>query len=193
MQDNLGFIVFGVSIITILVVATRQNLFQDVNDMITALKIGGHNIEYQLSPDRRKPLVIMDKEFGLSQLHPQFFNRFSKEDWREFWDIIYGIHPLIGFENEKLPAAERNYGIAEIQQVLIKRYPEAFSGFGEEQWKVFWKEIFGITDYKIQGSGEDEWMRKQKDRSDRRLQRKMNTDERKISTTIGSVREEIGK
>lgn len=193
MQDNLGFIVFGVSIVAILAVAIRQNLFQDINDMVTTLKIGRHNVEYQLSPDRRRPLVVTDKAFGLRQLHPAFFNSLDEEGWQEFWDIIYGIHPLITFENEKLPAAERNFNMAEIQKVLIKRYPEAFSGFNQENWKMFWKEIFGIIDYKLQIPGEDEWAQKQRERSDRRLHRKTQADNEKISETVGRVREEIGK
>lgn len=193
MQDNLGFIIFGISIVAILVVAVRGNLFQDVDDMIASIKIGGHNVEYQLSPDRRMPLLVINKEYGLRQLHPRFFNSFSKHDWLEFWDIIYGIHPLIDFENEKLPSAQRNYSTAEIQKVLLKRYPEAFSGFSIEQWKLFWKEIQGITDHKMLPTGGDEWMQKQRNKSDRRLERKMKQDNEKISATIRGVRETIGK
>ena len=141
MKDNVGFIIFGISIVAILVVAIRDNLFHNIDDMVTSLKIGKHNVEYQLSPDRRMPFVIIDKEFGLRQLHPAFFNSLSKDGWQEFWDIIYGTHPLINFENKMLSPAKRNYSVAEIQKVLIKRYPEAFSDFTVEQWKSFWKEI----------------------------------------------------
>lgn len=193
MNDNLSFIVFAVSLIAILVVAVRQNLFKDIDDMARAIKIGKHNVEYRLSPDRSIPIVISDKELGLQQLYPEFFNRFDRQDWDDFWDIIYGFHPLISFNNEKLPAAERNYQIPEIQKVLIERYPEAFAQFNNEQWRFFWKEIFGIIDYKIQSSSDDEWMRKQKDRSDRRLDRKMDVDNKKISETIAHSREEIGQ
>ncbi|MFC1646322.1 hypothetical protein ACFL2Y_03990 [Candidatus Omnitrophota bacterium] len=192
-QDNLAFIIFGVCIIAILAVAIRGNLFQDIDDMITSLKIGGHDFEYHLSPDRRMPLVVVDKEFGLRQLHPAFFNKLSRDDWQEFWDVIYGIHPLINFENEMLIAAGRNYSVAEVQKVLIKRYPEAFSGFSVEQWKLFWAEIKGIYDYKLQIAGDDEWMRKQKDRAGRKLDKKIKRDDEEISRTIESVRETIGK
>ena len=192
-QDNLAFIVFGVGIVLVIVVAVRGNLFQDIDDMVTSLKIGGHNIEYQLSPDRRMPLVVVDKEFGLRQLHSSFFNSLSRDDWQEFWDIIYGIHPLIDFENEKLSSAKRNYSVAEVQKVLVKRYPEAFSSFSVEQWKMFWKEIKGISDSKLQISGGDEWMQKQRNRADRKLERKVRQDDEKISWTIESVRETIGK
>ncbi|NQU18709.1 hypothetical protein HQ550_00985 [bacterium] len=193
MQDNLGVIIFGVSAIAILVVAIRQNLFQDVNDMVTALRVGRHNVEYQFSPDRRRPLVIMDKEFGLRQLHPVFFNTFDKEDWQEFWDIIYGVHPLISFKNEKIPVADRNYSITEIQMVLIERYPEGFSGFGQEHWKTFWKEVFGIIDYKIQVPGLDQRIESQKDKSDRRLDKKIKKDDQKISATVSQAKREIGE
>lgn len=192
-QENLAFIIFGVSIIAVLVVAARGNLFQDIDDMITSLKIGGHNFGYQLSPDRRMPLVVVDKEFGLRQLLPGFFNKFSRDDWQEFWDVIYGIHPLIDFENKMLGSAGRNYSILEIQRVLVKRYPEAFSGFSVEQWKMFWKEIKGIYDYKLQISGGDEWLQKQRERANRKLDRKIKRDDEKISRTIESVRETIGE
>jgi len=193
MRDNLSVIVLGISAVAILVVAIRQNLFQDANDMVRALKIGRHNVEYQFSPDRRKPMVIMDKEFGLRQLHPAFFNNLDREDWQEFWDIIYGIHPLISFKDEKFPAAERNYSIAELQRVLTRRYPEAFSAFQGEQWKMFWKEVFGIIDYKIQVPGFDDMVEKQKDKSDRRLDKKIKRDDDAISATIAGARREIGE
>ncbi len=192
MRDNLGFIVFGVSILVVLVVAVRQNLFQDIDDMVTSLKIGRHNVEYRLTPDRRRPLIVIDKEFGLRQLHPALFNSFTRDDWQEFWDIVYGIHPLINFQNEKLPSAERNYSVMEIQRVLVKRYPEGFSGFSVEQWKLFWKEIKGILDYKLQISGEDEWMQKQRDRADRKLEKKLGQDDERISSTVKGVRQEVG-
>lgn len=192
-QDNVGFIVFGISFVIVLVVAIRHNIFQDADDMLTSLKIGAHNIEYRLSPDRRMPLLLVDKEFGLRQIHPAFFNKLSKEEWQEFWDIIYGIHPLIEFENLRLPMADRNYSIAEIQKVLLKRFPEAFSEFSIEQWKLFWKEIKGIIGHKMQLTGEDEWLQKQRDRSNRRLDRKIKQDDGRISSTVQSVRETIGK
>ncbi|MDD5005158.1 MAG: hypothetical protein PHS93_01480 [Candidatus Omnitrophica bacterium] len=192
MQDNIGIFVLGISVVVILTVAVRQNLFRDVNDMITTLKIGRHNVEYQLAPDRRKPIVLTDKEMGLKQLHPSFFGSFNREDWQEFWDIIYGVHPLIKFSNEKLAGAGRNYSIAEIQEVLVRRYPEGFSGFNAEQWKIFWKEIFGIIDYKIQIPSQDEWVEKQRDKSDRRLDKKIKQDDEKISATIQGAKKEIG-
>ena len=118
---------------------------------------------------------------------------FKRDDWQEFWDIIYGIHPLIEFENKRLPMADRNLSIAEIQKVLIKRYPESFSGFTIEQWSLFWKEIKGIIGHKMQLTGQDEWLQKQKARSDRRLERKMKQDDERISSTVQSVRETISE
>jgi len=192
MRDNTGILVLGVGIVAILVVAIRQNLMQDVSDMVMTMKIGGHNAGYQLTPDRRKPIIISDKEVSLKQLYPSFFNNFTRDDWDEFWDILYGVHPLIKFSNEKLPAANRNLSVAEVQEVLIKRYPEAFSQFKEENWKTFWKEIMGIIDYKLQLPGQDEWVQRQKDRSDSRLDKKIKADEEKISGTVSKVRSEIG-
>jgi hypothetical protein len=82
--------------------------------------------------------------------------------------------------------------VAEVQDALMKRYPEAFSQFGSDNWRLFWKEIFGITDYKIQFTGEDEWMQKQKDKQDAKLDRKIQMDRQKVSSTVEKVREEIG-
>jgi hypothetical protein len=192
MRDNTGILVLGISVVAILVVAIRQNLLQDANDMVTMMKIGTHNAGYQLTPDRRKPIIISDKEVSLKQLYPSFFNNFTRDDWDEFWDILYGVHPLIKFSNDKLPAANRNLSVAEVQQVLIKRYPEAFTQFKEENWKTFWKEIMGILDYKLQLPSQDEWVQRQKDRSDARLDKKIQADGEKISATVEKVRKEIG-
>jgi hypothetical protein len=192
MRDNTGILVLGVGLVVILVVAIRENLFQDINDMVTTMKIGRHNIEYQLSPDRRKPLVISDKEISLKQIYPAFFNNFTRDDWDDFWDIIYGVHPLINFNNEKLSPAQRNLSVNEIQDVLIKRYPEVFSQFQAENWKIFWKEIFGIIDYKLQLPSQDEWVEKQRDKSDRRLEKKIKIEDQRISQTVDKVRQDIG-
>ena len=192
-QDNVGFIVFGISFIIVLIVAIRHNIFRDADDMLTSLRVGAHNIEYRLAPDRRMPLLLVDKEFGLRQIHHTFFNKLRRDEWQEFWDIIYGIHPLISFKNQMLPQADRNYSVAEIQKILVKRYPEAFSEFTIEQWKMFWKEIIGIIGHKMQAGGEDDWMRKQRDKSDRRLERKIKKDDGRISSTVQSVRETLGE
>ena len=185
--DNLGFIVLAVSMIAILVTAVRHNLFRDIDDMSKTLQISGHNIQYQLFPDRSKPLISADKEMGLRQIYPQFFNNFTKEDWLEFWDIIYGTHPLIEFKNERLPMAERNLYINEIQDTLVSRYPRGFSGLDQENWRMFWKQIFSVSPG-MQALLEED---KQKERSDRRLDRKMQKDTGEISTTIKGVKDEI--
>lgn len=187
--DNLGIIVFGVSIIAILITAVRHNLFRDIDDMSKTLQISSHNIQYQLFPDRSKPLVFADKEIGLKQVYPQFFNNLSREDWLDFWDIIYGAHPLIEFKNEMLPRAERNYYINEIQEVLIKRFPKGFSGFDQNAWNIFWKQVFSVSPG-MQALLEED---KQKEKSDRRLERKMQKDTGEISTTIKSIKDEIEK
>ncbi|MDD5291797.1 MAG: hypothetical protein PHY46_01250 [Candidatus Omnitrophica bacterium] len=192
MRDTTGILVLVVSIVGILVVAIRQNLLQDAQDMVTTMKIGGHNIEYQMSPDRRRPLIVTDKEIGLRQMYPTFFNNFTRDDWDEFWDIIYGTHPLIKFDNERLLPAQRNYSTQEIQKVLVQRYPEAFTQFDEEKWKIFWKEILGIIDYKLTSLTQDDWVQKQKERSDDRLRRKIQKEDQEISDTVNVVRQEIG-
>lgn len=188
-SDNLSFILFALCILAILGVAIRQNLFRDMQDMARMVKIGRHNIEYRISPDRKKPLILADREIGLRLVYPEFFDKFDKQDWQEFWDIIYGVHPLIGFEDEKFTPAERNYYVAEIQKILVKRYPEGFSHFDQERWMVFWKQIFSVSPG-IEYSFEEE---EQRQRSDRILQRKLKKDDVEISSTIKDVREEIGK
>lgn len=192
-QDNIAFVVFAFSIIAIIVVAVRGNLFRDADDLAQAVKIGSHNFEYQLSPDRRRPFVSVDKEYGLRQLIPGLFYNFDKDDWKEFWDIIYGAHPLLKFKNERLPLADRNLYIQEVQKVLVERYPQGFTNLTPDQWRIFWSEIFGIVDYKMVVGGSEEWQRKQKMRADERLNRRLRRDNNKISRTIQRAEQDIGE
>lgn len=182
MKENLAFIVFGVLLVAMVAVSIRENLFRDAEDMSKALQIGKHNIDYQLFPNRSKPLILMTKELGLRQFYPDFFENFDRDDWQEFWDVIYGVHPLIEFENEKLPSANRSYSIREVQVVLAERYPEGFASFNEEAWNTFWKQIKdinpGIPPYLL---NQDQ---KQKEREDRILQRKIQKDNARVSRTI---------
>lgn len=178
--DNLGFIVFGVIFVAIIVVAIRQNLFRDIDDMMKSVEIGKHNIAYEAFPDRGRPLVLSGQEISLKQVYPDFFKKFNKEDWREFWDIIYGSHPLVEFDNEMLAEGGRNYFMQEVQRVLAIRYPEFFSSFSTGAWDIFWKQIFNISPG-VMALFETE---KQKESSDRRLSRRRQRDTHKISTTV---------
>lgn len=183
--DNLAFVVFFVLLIAIIAVAIRGNLFHDAGDMAKAVQIGKHNIDYQFFPDRSKPLILATKELGLRQFYPDFFKKFTRDDWQEFWDIIYGVHPLIEFENEKLAAADRNYFVGEIQVVLADRYPDGFAHFDAEAWKTFWKQIQdinpGVPPNLLGGDF------KQKEREDQRLERKIRRDTARVQETIEDV------
>jgi len=193
-SDNLGFIVFTASIVLILVVAIRHNLFRDIRDMDKTVQIGLRNIDYQFFPNRPRPITYSAKEVALKQFHPSFFNNLSRDGWAEFWDIIYGAHPLIGFKNEKLVSAERNFYISEIQGVLVQRYPEAFSGFAEGDWRAFWKTVYGIPYSEMVGTdATDRWNRFREDRSERRLDKKIKKDNAVITDEIKDVRKQIGE
>lgn len=185
--DSLALIVFCVLFIAIVVVALRENLFHDINDMSKAVAVGKHNIDYQFFPARRKPLILSTKEMTLRQFHPDFFKKFDKNEWREFWDIIYGQHPLIEFKSEKLERADRSLYLQEIQAVLIDRYPEGFVNFSQEMWSQFWMQIFDITPGVPANLLQED--NKQKELAERRLKRIMERDDARVSEGIQKAAE----
>jgi len=188
-DESSFFVVLAICVLVVVLVAIRQNIFHDISDMSRSAAVAGHNFDYQLMPDRHNSLGLTNAELGLRQVYPDFFNKFDRANWQDFWDIVYGTHPLIGFKNEKIPSAERNFSVDEVQQALVRRYPELFSRFSSENWKIFWKQVFNISPG-IQALFEEG---KQKDRSDARLEKMINQDNKKISNTVHQVRETIGQ
>jgi len=94
------------------------------------------------APKRLMPFVTTDKEAELKLSLGAPFIDFSGGDWREFWNIIYGVFPLDPPDASGLPQRLRQLTPEEVSSELIKLYPEAFSNFKEGDWKGFFETIF---------------------------------------------------
>jgi hypothetical protein len=137
----------------------------------------------------------MEREMTLQVFYPDFFNRFNQNDWRKFWDIIYGTKSLIDFRNQNLPEAQRNFYIQEAQHELSLQYPGFFTNFNQQQWEEFWQVIFAIKrvpvpemDDMTQGSTRIPKSTRMK----HRLDSKIKEDTKRIDETVSGVREGVG-
>jgi len=197
MGERIGFIVISACLLLVLIVGIRKNIFRDINEMKRVTKVSMHNIDYQLSPDRSRPLIPMEREMTLQIFFPGLFNRFDRNDWKKFWYIIFGTHPSIDFNNERLPEAQRNFYIKEAQEELIIQYPAFLNNFTKENWNEFWQVVFGIKkvpDMEMSFDGLDKSARSnsRKAKREERLERKMKKDTENIDETVNEVRETIG-
>ena len=90
--------------------------------------------------ERHRPLSLIEKETELKLYVGQPFIDFSQKDWREFWNLIYGVFPEKTPEKPGLPKRVRQLTTDETAFELMSLYPNPFSYFKEEHWRI----IFSI-------------------------------------------------
>ena len=97
------------------------------------------NFFYEASPGRKRhrPLSLIERETELKLYIGDPFRGFSRDDWNEFWQIIYGGYPLEDPGTPGLPKKMRQLTEEEIASRLVEEYREPFSYFKETHWKFF--------------------------------------------------------
>ncbi len=91
-------------------------------------------------PKRSRPISLLERETELKLYVGEPFRSFSREDWSDFWNLIYGVFPRDLPEKTGLPKKVRRLSKEEIAEELIRLYPNPFSYFKENHWGMF----FGI-------------------------------------------------
>ncbi|MDD5247258.1 MAG: hypothetical protein PHS09_07695 [Candidatus Omnitrophica bacterium] len=86
---------------------------------------------------RRVPLSAAKEESDLEVVFGEPFASFSRQDWDEFWNVIYGLYQIEEPLEQGLPNRMRQLTYAEIAAELARRYPQPFSYFGQQQWEAF--------------------------------------------------------
>jgi hypothetical protein len=129
----LGFLFVGV-----LFLASRT-LRRDWSDFVGAVDVGFSNLSYRFWPERRPPITLAERQIALVAYMPEPFEKFTADDWNDFWSLIYGVYPLDDTGNDRLPKRVRNLDAEEVKQELVVRYPFPFQHFQEEHWKYFWQ------------------------------------------------------
>ncbi len=99
-----------------------------------------HNIEQDVNPQRKPPLSFSIKEEKLKYFAPQVFGEFGREEWSQFWLLIYG-HKKVGDGMIKQKAYRDT---EEIKESLMYKYPDPFAKpfFEDRHWDYFWSIIF---------------------------------------------------
>jgi len=91
-------------------------------------------------PVRKHPVSLLERETELLLYIGEPFKGFSASDWEGFWNIIYG-----GFLKEEagkdLPKKMRQLTEDEIKEELSSRYPQPFTYFQEQHWRMFFSII----------------------------------------------------
>jgi hypothetical protein len=87
-------------------------------------------------PERKRPIGLLERETELALYIGEPFKEFSRDDWREFWNIIYGGFAKVD-SGKGLPNRMRQLTPDEIKYELSSRYPQPFSYFREQHWRIF--------------------------------------------------------
>ncbi|MDD5561925.1 MAG: hypothetical protein PHT50_07360 [Candidatus Omnitrophica bacterium] len=95
-----------------------------------------------LEPERHRPVSLLQKETELKLYIGEPFKSFSRSDWEEFWNIIYGIFPKTDPQEPGLVSKRRQLTKDEIAYELKNMYPRPFINFQQNHWKTFFEIIF---------------------------------------------------
>ncbi len=97
------------------------------------------NISYDLDykPKRHRPVSLLVRETELKLYIGEPFRDFNKSEWEKFWNIIYGVFPKGDPEKPGLVSKKRQLTDDEITYELMKTYPQPFTYFRENHWKMF--------------------------------------------------------
>jgi hypothetical protein len=113
-----------------------DNFYQYIAQFIEVKK---HNLSMELSPPRKPPLTLIEKETQLRMFLPNFFGRFDREEWENFWALIY--EPIE--ETQGAFKVKRYRTKEEIEDYLAYYYPQPFSYFRKQHWDYFWNIVLG--------------------------------------------------
>lgn len=135
-------ILCGVTLVFIFYRA-KGNLKEDWKDFADAIAIHIDNLKYTLNPERAKSITTIEKEESLKSFVGDPFIHFSRQDWDEFWNVLYGVFPLEYPENKRLPPFVRQFTYSEMESKLRELYSKPFAYFQDEHWRQFWGIVFG--------------------------------------------------
>lgn len=121
----------------------RENLRNDLDDLLESARIVMDNFSYSMNPERAKGFITLKEEEDLKAYLGEPFSSFRSSDWQKFWDVIYGVYPLDYSQNRRLPPRVRQLNYAEMQARLKELYHNPFGYFTEEHWQEFWPLVLG--------------------------------------------------
>lgn len=111
--------------------------------VLETAEIRFNNLFYQANSEaeRHRPVSLLETETELKLYIGEPFRHFNQKEWNGFWRLIYAGFPRGVPPREGLPNKMRQLTLDEITSELTARYPEPFSYFKDEHWKMF----FGIA------------------------------------------------
>lgn len=132
----LFFLIVGA--ITLKETAFPEYLKQNSSNLLETIKyklgIISHNINEDINPSRKVPVTVIDRQAKLEAFIPQVFENYTEQDWREFWNLIYGYQR----EGEGIIKQKVYRSKEEIEDYLKYYYPDPFNFMQAQHWDYFW-------------------------------------------------------
>ena len=127
-------------ILLILVLNFRQQLRDIFSFNVERLKIYYEN--FFVSSGRHPPATFAEKETELKLYVGDPFRDFDRDEWNEFWELVYGMYPKGDPGREGLPKKMRQLTEDELSSELMRRYPYPFTYFRDNHWKLFFELLY---------------------------------------------------
>lgn len=119
-----------------------SNFSGDWHDLTAQLGILKENARDLFSPSRKPPYSVLVAQESLIQNIPQVFENYQEQDWEDFWNLIYVVQETDDYRADYSLKRKRQLSIGEIEQILIRKYPDIFDRFDSRMWGDFWALVF---------------------------------------------------
>lgn len=145
-RRHLPKIFIALGFLSLILIVKYQNYIKDIWSFNSEkIQIYFDNFFYGTSPEvkRHRLISTVKKETELQMYVGEPFKSFSRSQWREFWNFIYGAFPKEKPARAGLPNRMRQLTEDEIATELVSRYPMPFGYFKSNHWRMFFDIVFG--------------------------------------------------
>jgi len=147
MQGKLNLapkILLIVCVLALVLIVKHQNEIKEFlghSQQMLGVFIDNFFFEVGSGVQRKRPISLEKKQVELQLYIGEPFRSFGPEDWKVFWEIIYGGYLKPDPERPDLPKRKRQLTEDEIIAELTERYPTPFVLFNESHWQAFFEVI----------------------------------------------------
>ncbi|MDD5432344.1 MAG: hypothetical protein PHO70_05080 [Candidatus Omnitrophica bacterium] len=137
------FLIFG--FVSLFLIFKFQGVLKDKGGFsLEKAKINFDNFFAKANPnlERKRPVAFSERESELQSYFGEPFTDFTREEWSQFWNLMYGLFPKEPAGKPGLPNKMRQLTEDEITSELISLYPQPFLMYQDSHWSSLYQVIF---------------------------------------------------
>lgn len=117
----------------------REGLKLQWDKFLYFINLSRKNMEVEMNPQRKRPRNLYARQDRLMMTFGEPFRNFSKKEWEEFWDVVFGVVVETGPQGENI---KRQRTHDEVESYLRYNYSRWTANYTADHWREFWNIIY---------------------------------------------------